>query len=239
MEIFDVTARQKATLADGRSLALSSQGKTLAMLFEKPSLRTRVSFEVAMTQLGGHVTTSARARCSLGKRETVAGLRARALSRYVDVIIARVFKHAHIVEMAAAQPRAGDQRAERLRASLPGAGRPADDQGALGTLEGSRSPSSATATTSRARWPSSAPSWACKFALAAPEGYGFDEAYPEQAAAATRRTRSSRFEIGPRSEETAARRRCGVHRRLGQHGPGVREGERARRPSPPYQVNAR
>lgn len=67
-------------------------GKTLALLFEKPSLRTRVSFEVAMRQLGGQTIYLSPAEVGLGKRESVPDV-ARVLSRYVDAIVARTFSH--------------------------------------------------------------------------------------------------------------------------------------------------
>ena len=67
-------------------------GKTLALIFEKPSLRTRVSFEVAMRQLGGESLHLSPAEVGLGKRESVPDV-ARVLSRYVDVIVARTFSH--------------------------------------------------------------------------------------------------------------------------------------------------
>ncbi len=67
-------------------------GKSLALLFEKPSLRTRVSFEMAMRQLGGEVIYLSPAEVGLGKRESVADV-ARVLSRYVDVIALRTFGH--------------------------------------------------------------------------------------------------------------------------------------------------
>jgi len=67
-------------------------GKTLALLFEKPSLRTRVSFEVAMRQLGGQTIYLSPAEVGLGKRESVSDV-ARVLSRYVDAIAARTFSH--------------------------------------------------------------------------------------------------------------------------------------------------
>jgi len=65
-------------------------GKTLALLFEKPSLRTRVSFEMAMHQLGGYSIYLSPQEVGVGKREGVADV-ARVLSRYVDVIAARTF----------------------------------------------------------------------------------------------------------------------------------------------------
>jgi ornithine carbamoyltransferase len=67
-------------------------GKTLALIFEKPSLRTRVTFEVAMTQLGGHAIYLDPQDIRLGERETV-GDGARNLSRWVDGIVARTFTH--------------------------------------------------------------------------------------------------------------------------------------------------
>ncbi|MGQ9572467.1 MAG: ornithine carbamoyltransferase [Dehalococcoidia bacterium] len=75
------------------------EGKTLALLFEKPSLRTRVSFDVAMQQLGGRALYLSPAEVGLGEREPVADV-ARVLSRYVDAIAARTFKHETVEELA-------------------------------------------------------------------------------------------------------------------------------------------
>jgi ornithine carbamoyltransferase len=75
-------------------------GQSLALIFEKPSLRTRVSFDVAMAHLGGHAVYLSPAEIGLGKRETVADV-ARVLSGYVQGIEARVFDHHHIEELAA------------------------------------------------------------------------------------------------------------------------------------------
>jgi ornithine carbamoyltransferase len=75
-------------------------GKSLAMIFEKPSLRTRTSFEMAMVHLGGHALYLSPNEIGLGKRESVADV-ARVLSRYVDGIEARVFAHRNIEELAA------------------------------------------------------------------------------------------------------------------------------------------
>ena len=74
-------------------------GKTLAMIFEEPSTRTRVSFEVAMAHLGGHALYLRPGEIHMGVRETVADT-ARVLSRYVDAIMARCFKHETLEELA-------------------------------------------------------------------------------------------------------------------------------------------
>ena len=74
-------------------------GKGLAMLFEKPSLRTRVTFEVGMNQLGGHVVFLTPSEVQLGVRETPADC-ARSLSRWVDLIVVRTFAQATLEEMA-------------------------------------------------------------------------------------------------------------------------------------------
>ena len=74
-------------------------GKTLAMIFEKPSLRTRVTFETGMTQLGGHAIFLSPDDIKMGVRESVADT-ARNLSRLVDGIMARTFSHDAVVNLA-------------------------------------------------------------------------------------------------------------------------------------------
>jgi len=89
----DISLLMSDTMVMKASGWLSSlSGKTLALLFEKPSLRTRVSFEVAIRQLGGQAIYLSPAEVGLGKRESVADV-ARVLSRYVDAIVARTFSH--------------------------------------------------------------------------------------------------------------------------------------------------
>ncbi|HUI28068.1 MAG TPA: ornithine carbamoyltransferase, partial [Candidatus Kryptonia bacterium] len=74
-------------------------GKSLAMIFEKPSLRTRVTFEVGMAQLGGYAIYLTPKDIQLGERESVADI-ARNLDRWVDLIMARTFSHATLIELA-------------------------------------------------------------------------------------------------------------------------------------------
>ena len=75
------------------------KGKTLGMLFQKPSLRTRVSFDMAMIHLGGLALFLSPSEVQLGQRESVPDV-ARVLSRYVDGIMARVFAHSDVVTLA-------------------------------------------------------------------------------------------------------------------------------------------
>jgi ornithine carbamoyltransferase len=94
-EIFDLARRMKA---DPGAYAQALSGKSLGMIFEKPSTRTRVSFEVGMFQLGGHALHLGVDDIQLRRGETVADT-ARVLSRYVNGIMARVFSHEDLVEM--------------------------------------------------------------------------------------------------------------------------------------------
>jgi len=74
-------------------------GRSMAMIFEKPSLRTRVTFELAMVELGGHALQLQSAGTQLGKRESVPDV-ARNLERWVDILVARVFEHQTVKLMA-------------------------------------------------------------------------------------------------------------------------------------------
>ncbi len=94
--LLDSAMRLKADRHGCQALA----GRVLAMIFEKPSLRTRVSFETGMVQLGGHAIYLSPNDISLGKRESVGDV-AGNLSRMVDGIMARVFEHEKVVGLAA------------------------------------------------------------------------------------------------------------------------------------------
>ena len=96
IEIFELARRMKAGPAAFRD---ALRGRTLAMIFQKPSTRTRVSFEAGMYQLGGHALNLGANDIQLRRGETVADT-ARVLSRYVDGIMARVFSHEDLVEMS-------------------------------------------------------------------------------------------------------------------------------------------
>jgi ornithine carbamoyltransferase len=84
---------------DGQPAKAPLKGKTLAMIFERPSTRTRVSFDVAMRQLGGESITLTGQEMQLGRGETIADT-ARVLSRYVDGIMIRTLEHETLLELA-------------------------------------------------------------------------------------------------------------------------------------------
>lgn len=95
-EIFDLAAKMKA---DPGEYATALRGKSLAMIFQKPSTRTRVSFEVGMFQLGGTALFLGADAIQLQRGESV-GDTAMVLSRYVDGIMARVFAHQDLLDLA-------------------------------------------------------------------------------------------------------------------------------------------
>lgn len=96
-EIFTLTAKLKSEGKISKEEPL--KGKALGLIFQKPSLRTKVSFAVAMAQLGGTAIYLAPEEVKLGEREAIKDV-ARTLSRYLDGIVARTFKHEDIIELA-------------------------------------------------------------------------------------------------------------------------------------------
>ena len=98
--ILDEALRMK-TLQKGRIPYRPLRGLTLAMVFQKPSNRTRVSFEVGMYQLGGHALHLSPEEIQIGKRETPSDT-GRVLARYIDAIMVRTFDHGDLEELAGA-----------------------------------------------------------------------------------------------------------------------------------------
>ena len=111
LDLFDVPASELRTILDA-SVAMKKKrkagdvtdkplaDKTLAMIFDKPSTRTRVSFDVGMRQLGGEAIMLTGAEMQLGRGETIADT-ARVLSRFVDAIMIRILNHEALAELAA------------------------------------------------------------------------------------------------------------------------------------------
>jgi ornithine carbamoyltransferase len=95
--IFQLAERVKASPG---AYAQALQGRQLAMIFEKPSLRTRVTFEVGMTSMGGYAIYLDHTKPRLGERESIQDI-ARNLERWVHGIVARTYAHASVVELAA------------------------------------------------------------------------------------------------------------------------------------------
>lgn len=99
LHIFDLAKKLKKELkSKGKNKEILAN-RTLGMIFEKPSLRTRVSFEAGMTQLGGHAIYLAPSDIGMGKRESIHDT-ATVLSSMVDIIMVRTFSHSTVVELA-------------------------------------------------------------------------------------------------------------------------------------------
>jgi ornithine carbamoyltransferase len=98
--MIEASRAMKAKLKRNARSARPLAGKTLAMIFDRPSTRTRVSFDVAMRQLGGESITLTSQEMQLGRGETIADT-ARVLSRYVDGIMIRTLEHEMVLELAA------------------------------------------------------------------------------------------------------------------------------------------
>lgn len=98
LEIFKISAELKAGAKRGEFPPILEK-RALAMLFEKPSLRTRCSFEIGMFQLGGHAVYLQPSDIGLGKRETVSDV-AKNLERWFNIVIARVFKNQTVSDLA-------------------------------------------------------------------------------------------------------------------------------------------
>src|SRR6478736_9114830 len=92
-------AKLNAQKKSGSKPVKPLEGKTLAMIFEKPSTRTRVSFDVGMRQLGGETLFLSGTEMQLGRAETI-GDTAKVLSRYVDAIMIRTTDHSRLLELA-------------------------------------------------------------------------------------------------------------------------------------------
>jgi ornithine carbamoyltransferase len=99
-EMAEAIATARAIKANPAQYAGCMKGKTLCMIFEKPSLRTRLSFETGATQLGGHAIYYDTSTSPIGAGKESIGDTVQTMCRYVDIIMARLFKHEDLLEMA-------------------------------------------------------------------------------------------------------------------------------------------
>lgn len=97
-DMLDLAVRLKKEFKSGGNKPIL-KGKVLAMIFQKPSLRTRVSFDMAMRHLGGDALYLSPNEIGLGKRESIADI-ARVMAGYIEIMMARVFEHDHVVQLA-------------------------------------------------------------------------------------------------------------------------------------------
>jgi ornithine carbamoyltransferase len=188
-ECLQLAHRLKERTRAGR-LEPTLRDRTLALVFEKASMRTRVSFEVAMTQLGGNTVYLSRDDINLGEREPIKD-GARVLSRYVDVVAARVYSHDTVVELGeyadvpiinalsdAAHPCQALADAMTIQEHLPS---PSDGRVAF-IGDANNVAWSLAVVCARLGW---------QFVLACPEGYGFDPADLKQVQQVARKTGGS------------------------------------------------
>lgn len=99
-EIKDLLTLAAEIKANPATYEDATKRKTMIMIFQKPSLRTRVSFETGMTQMGGYAIYYNATMSPMGAGKETASDTAECISRYVDLVVARMFEHAHIEELA-------------------------------------------------------------------------------------------------------------------------------------------
>ncbi len=189
-EILHLAATMKRELKVGKRTPVLA-GKSLAMIFEKPSLRTRVTFEVGMIQLGGYAMYLTPTDIQLGHRESVADI-ARNLERWVDLIMARTFSHNTLLELA---QHAGVPVINGLSDRLHPCQVLTDCFTLLekrGRLEGLRIAFIGDANNVANSWLNAAMQFGFEFVLACPAGYE-----PDDATLAHARTRGARVTITP------------------------------------------
>jgi len=230
-EILHLAATLKRDLKAGKRPPLLA-GKSLAMIFEKPSLRTRVTFEVGMTQLGGYPIYLTPKDIQLGERESVADV-ARNLERWVDLIMARTFSHATLVELAA---HAAVPVINGLSDILHPCQALTDCFTLLekrGRLDGLRVAFIGDANNVANSWMEAAAKFGFSFVLACPPGY-----QPHEATFASARTAGAQVEV---THDAAAAAQgadvlyTDVWTSMGQE----EEAEQRKRDFEPYQINAK
>ena len=171
-EINEVVLRAHQLVAQPFSPLL--EGKTVALLFEKPSLRTKASFDLAVHQLGGHPLYLGPDEAGLGKRESASDI-ARVLSRYVDCIVARVNSHSSLEELGAYASIPVLNALSDLEHPCQALGDLQTIHGRKRALEGLRMAFVGDGNNVARSLCLGAASVGMSFAIASPRGYGLDE----------------------------------------------------------------
>ncbi len=229
--IIDDSRRMKAGGKDLPRASRPLEGRVLAMIFDRPSTRTRVSFDVAMRQLGGETIVLSGGEMQLGRGETIADT-ARVLSRYVDAIMIRTLEHEALLELA------GHATVPVIN-GLTRRSHPCQVMADLMTFEEHRGPIAGRkvawtgdANNVLASWVHAAERFAFRLDVASPPELGAPDALRDWAA---RHSAAVRFLTDP--EEAAAGADCVVTDTWVSM--GDQEGESRHNLLQPYQVNSR
>jgi ornithine carbamoyltransferase len=173
--LLDDAAAMKAAAAGGDRPAFLA-GRVLGMVFEKPSLRTRVSFESAMAQLGGRSIFLGSSDGLIGQRESVPDF-ARVLSQYVDAVVLRVFRHRTVEEFASWSSVPVINGLSDLSHPCQALGDLLTIREAFGGIQGRTVAFVGDGNNVARSVAASCGMLGAKFVLASPPGYGFDDAF--------------------------------------------------------------
>ena len=215
-------ARLKAARRVRAADDLPLRGRVLGLVFEKPSLRTRVSFEAAMAQLGGTSLFLPGKEVGLGWRESVADF-ARVISQYVDAVVLRIFKH-ETVAAYRSWPDAGHQRPVGPAHPCQALADLLTIQEAFGEIRGRTVVFVGDGNNVARSLAIGCGKLGAAFILASPPGYGFDDGVP-RSVPPPRPARHADGDARPGRRGEGRRRH--LHRRLDEHGPGGGERETA------------
>ena len=221
-DLLDVAIRLKKEYFEKGNPPLF-KGKVLGMIFQKPSLRTRVSFDMAMRHMGGDALYLSPNEIGLGQRESIADV-ARVLSGYVQALMARVFAHEHVLELAKWSSVPVVNALSDYNHPCQGMGDALTIQEKFGKAkglnvtfigDGNNVAVSMMHVSAKLGW---------NFTLAGPEGYDLNPKAVEVARNIAKET-GSKLKLYPRSAPSGERRARDLYRYLDEHGSGRRNGE--------------
>jgi len=230
--VIEQSRAMKAQLKRDRAAAdRPLAGRTLAMIFDKPSTRTRVSFDVAMRQLGGDVVMLTGQEMQLGRGETLADT-ARVLSRYVDAIMIRILNHESLKELAAHATVPVINGLTRLSHPCQVMADVMTFEEHKGTIRGQTVAWTGDANNVLSSWMHAAKSFDFRLKVATPP-----ELKPEREIASWAKSSGAAIELGDDPERAVAEADCVVTDTWVSM--GDRDGERRHNLLKPYQVNRR